>query len=232
MKSSEISIKVKTALNKLDSQDYQNVDLWIIQQEYNKATIDLVREILRGVNIRREGKENSISTVEDLQILLKPDILSGLNKEDYFRSQQFNKDYLAMSRVTPKVVTSFCNTLKRFPSALIEDSNVDEYLYNTDTEPSYEYEQCFHVLFGNRIKLYHKKDFEVKELDITYYRMPRYVTFPNAPTPDGGVGKDDKVEFKEDFVELIIERTIQNISGYFESLNKNQLSEKRVNELK
>jgi hypothetical protein len=232
MNSSEIAVKVKTGLNKLDSQDYQNVEMWIIQQEYNKAAIDIVRETLRGNNPKREGKEQTLSIIEDLQVLLKSDVLSGINKDTYFKSQPFKKDYIQLSRVTPIVESSTCSNPVRFPSDLIEDSNVSEFLSHYDTSPSYDFEQSIHTLMGNRVYLYHNNQFKVRELDITYYREPKYLTFPNAPTPNGGVGKDEPSEFKKDFTELIIERTIENISSNIESINRMQIAQNAVQELK
>jgi hypothetical protein len=232
MKSSEVIVKVKTGLNKLDSQDYQNIDVWIIQQEYNKAAIDWTRGQLNGMNIRREGKEQSAINIDDLQILLKSDKLSGIDKGIYFMSQKLPKDYIRHSRTTPYVSRGTCSTPKTIVSELVEEGNVMVYLKDFNNQPSFDFEQTFHTLVSNKVRIYHNKDFEIKEADLLYYREPKYVSFPNAPLPNGGVGVDEEIEFKKDIVELIVELTIKNIAGNIESINRMQIAQQKTDELK
>ena len=55
MLNSTILIKVKQRLNKLDSQDYINVEAWQILEAFNKAQVDWCRRNLHGTNTTKEG---------------------------------------------------------------------------------------------------------------------------------------------------------------------------------
>jgi hypothetical protein len=59
MLNSTIEIKVKQRLNKLDSQDYDNIQCWQIVEAFNKAQVEWVRRQLHGTNAFKEGDESS-----------------------------------------------------------------------------------------------------------------------------------------------------------------------------
>ena len=70
MLNSTITIKVKERINKLDSQDYDNIECWMIVEAFNKAQVEWTRRQLHGINQVREGDEQSTRRKDDLQILL------------------------------------------------------------------------------------------------------------------------------------------------------------------
>ena len=70
MLNSTITIKIKQRLNKLDSQDYDNITCWQIVEAFNKAQVEWSRRQLHGINITKEGDEQSTRRKDDLQKLL------------------------------------------------------------------------------------------------------------------------------------------------------------------
>ena len=230
MTSTDIYFKITTGLNKLDSNDYQNIEKWIIQQEYHKAKLNLIREQINGVNIKKEGKEASIFKITDLQILLKSDTLSGENKKVYFQSQAIPKDFLYFSRLTPTIKSDACDVPFNIQSNTIEDSNVDEYLTDDLKAPSLKFEQCFHTFASNKIFVYHNDEFEVKETILNYYRKPLLLQFVGVIQSNGGVGKEMSEEFKDDVVELFVEKTVENIATNIESINRTQIAKQSLQE--
>ena len=229
MNSSDAYIQIDNELNKLSSGDYPNIEANQIQEAVNKAALVWVRRQLHGGNQYREGTESSITRVDDLQVLLKPAKLSGSNKDIYFQSTKLPSDYMRISRVTPICNKDNCISI-RLPSHLKEDSNVDDYLSDWDYSPSFDFEQTFHIMAGNKIRQYHNNDFEVKELDISYYTIPQFIQFEGAILPSGGIGKDMTWQFKEDVAQEIISETIEILAGSIESYNRQALSEKEKEE--
>ena len=71
MNNNLLQIKIKQRLNKLASLDYDNIECWQIQEAFNKAQIEWTRRQLHGLNSKKEGAEQSINTIDDLQVLLK-----------------------------------------------------------------------------------------------------------------------------------------------------------------
>lgn len=70
MLNSTITIKMKQRLNKLDSQDYDNITCWQVVESFNKAQVEWVRRQLHGINVVKEGDEQSNRRKDDLQKLL------------------------------------------------------------------------------------------------------------------------------------------------------------------
>ncbi len=64
-----LRIKIKQRLNKLSSNDYDNIENWQFIEAFNKAQIEWVRRQLHGNNIYNVGDELSKRRVDDLQIL-------------------------------------------------------------------------------------------------------------------------------------------------------------------
>ena len=77
MLNSTITVKVKQRLNKLDSNDYDNIETWQVSEAFNKAQVEWVRRQLHGNNIFKEGDEFSKRRIDDLQVLLRELPLAG-----------------------------------------------------------------------------------------------------------------------------------------------------------
>lgn len=228
MQSSLIWLKVKERLNKLDSSDYDNIECWQVREAYNKAQLEWVRRQIHGNNQKQEGDEETRIRIDDLQNLLKPSFLSGTTKESlFFETAPLPKDYLYFKRVTPLASKNGC-TGKRINSKLREEANVDELLDDWSSQPSFDFEQTFHTIIGNKIRVYTNDDFEVEKVKLTYYRKPREIDFGNCEHLDGSAGQDIDPEFKDDIVELIIDDTISILAGDIESPNQYQLTKQRT----
>ena len=55
MLNSAIVIKLKQRINKLDSQDYDNIECWQAVEAFNKAQVEWCRRQLHGLNVVKEG---------------------------------------------------------------------------------------------------------------------------------------------------------------------------------
>jgi len=212
---SKISAKINIRLNKDASSDYDNIWTYIKTEAYNKAVTDWVRRQYRGNNQSREGDEESTTRVDDLQFLLKMDNLTIRDKGVYVESNKLPTDYLYYKRVTPYVSKGSCTNVS-IKSHLKEEANVDDLLPSL---PSFEFEETFNTLIGNRIHLYHNKDFTVDKIELTYYRKPKVYDFKKL---------NDTTEFKDDVAEIITDEACKIIASDIESLNQKALAEQRV----
>ena len=98
MLNSTITIKMKQRINKLDSQDYDNIECWQIVEAFNKAQVEWSRRQLHGINLVKEGDEQSTRRKDDLQILMETSQLP-LADQDYYYSGTLPVDYLQWKRV-------------------------------------------------------------------------------------------------------------------------------------
>lgn len=223
MTSSQAFLRIKLALNKLDSNTYQNITPTQVQESVNIGALRVVRK-------RLPVKESTTLKVDDIQVLLKTVRVSGSNKATYFYSHKLPNDYMAYSRNKAICTKDSCIAVE-FKSDLIEDGNVDEYLTSWDKAPSFEFEQTFHSLNGNKIKQYHNGDFEVKELELTYYKTPQYIEFPGAYLPYSSLlGSDMRWEFNESICDVIIEEAVGIIAGNTDNVNRYNVSKQTIQE--
>ena len=75
MDNATIQLKVQQRLNKLASQDYDNIECWQIVEAFNKAQVVWCRRQLHGMNQMREGDEQSKRRIDDLQVILKEETI-------------------------------------------------------------------------------------------------------------------------------------------------------------
>lgn len=99
MNNNTLQLKIKQRLNKLDSNDYDNIEKWQIVEAFNKAQKDWCRRQLHGTNQKSEGDEQSIRRIDDLQILLTDKELSLNNKGLYSQSEVLPADYFQWKRI-------------------------------------------------------------------------------------------------------------------------------------
>lgn len=214
MRVKDILVKISLRLNKAASQDYDNIWKYHAEEAFYKATLDLVRRLIRGKNQTQEGDEESTARIDDLQVLLKSESLNVRPRRLFVESDKLPEDYLYFKRVTPIVSKDSCLDVS-IASDLREEGNVDKLL----NIPSFEFEETFHTLVGNRVRVYHNDEFKVNRVELVYYRVPKKVSFSNLET---------KLEFKDDLCEMIIDETVKLIASDIESVNQKQLAQERV----
>jgi hypothetical protein len=100
MDNTTLQIKFKQRLNKLASNDYDNIECWQIVEAFNKAQVEWCRRQLHGNNMYKEGDEASKRRVDDLQPLLESVILTGEVFDDYFEGTNFPDNYMEFKRVS------------------------------------------------------------------------------------------------------------------------------------
>ena len=229
MQNSAILIKVKQRLNKLASNDYDNIEDWQIVEAFNKGQVDWCRRNLHGSNAKQEGDEQSTRRIDDLQKLLTTNSLVMNNKQTYYESANFPTDYLQWKRISTKSKKDCCDK-RQMVVYLAEEANVDELLRDHNKKPSFEWAETFATVLGNRIKIYTNNDFEVESTVLTYYRQPRRIQIPGVSDPYTGLISTVNVEceFKDDLVELFIDECVKILAGDLEDVTANQIADNSV----
>lgn len=210
----DFSLKMDLRLNKSANNQYDAIWSDVKEEVANKALLDWVRRQIRGKNQTQDGDEETTTRVDDLQVLLKSEPLKVNKKDRFFETEKLPQDYLYFKRLTPTVKKGECPSLE-IKSYLSEEANVDEIGY---TKSSFDFEETYHTLVGNKIRVYYK-DFDVLKATLTYYRKPKKLNFNRL---------NDVIEFKDDVCELIIDEAVKIKASDIESLNQKNLAQERV----
>lgn len=218
MLNATILIKVKQRLNKLASNDYDNIQDWQVVEAFNKGQVDWCRRNLHGLNVKQEGDEQSTRRIDDLQVLLTTAPLNMVDKKTYYESLSIPTDYLQWKRIATKAKTDCCNP-RTMVIYLAEQANVDELLRDKNKQPSFEWGETFATFKDNKIQIYTNDKFEVVNPELIYYRQPRKIEIAGITDPYTGLipPVDIESEFKDDLIELFVDECAKIIAGDIES---------------
>lgn len=220
MLNSTIVIKMKQRLNKLDSQDYDNIECWQIVESFNKAQVEWARRQLHGINMTKEGDEQSNRRKDDLQILLGKQALSITDKEYYYFGS-IPKDYLQWKRVDVYAKKECCEK-RRMTVYFAEEGNLNQLLRDDSKKPSFEWAETFATLIGGDVNIYTDKNFDIESANLVYYRQPIKIQIQGCVDPYTNIQSTVNIEceFKDDIIEVIIDEAVSILAGDIESMNQ------------
>ena len=224
MENSTLLLKLKQRLNKLDSQDYDNIECWQFVEAFNKAQIEWCRRNLHGGNMYKEGDELSKKRIDDLQPLLRELTLTGTETDNYFETDNFPVDtYLEFKTVTTQAKDDCCNP-RSMTVYLAEEANVELIMRDPLKNPDFEWGETFCTMINNTIRIYRNTDFTIVNPVLTYYRQPVYIEILNCVDPYTGVVSLTNIEceFKDDLAEVMLDDAAAIIAGDIESVYQQQ----------
>ena len=229
MLNSTILIKIRQRLNKLASNDYDNIIDWQIVEAFNKAQVEWCRRNLHGLNVKQEGDEQSTRRIDDLQVLLFTGALTSFKKDKYYESD-VPADYLQWKRLSAQAKSECCPKPRDLVIYLAEEANVDLLLRDNVRKPSFDWAETFATLENNRIQVYNNNEFDILNVKLTYYRQPTRIQILGTVDPYTGIASTANVEseLKDDLIELIIDETAKILAGDIESFNQMQRTSQAV----
>jgi len=224
-----IQLKVQQRLNKLASSDYDNIECWMIVEAFNKGQVDWCRRQIVGSNILKQGDEQSIRRIDDLNILLRTKKLTMSKAKLYYESQSLpfltSDEYFEYKRLQCYATSDCCKEPRLMVIYLVEEANIINYLLDDDKKPSFEWGETIATLVGRKIRIYTNDEFEVTDGSLMYYKQPRRIVIAGCGDPytgDPNPVADIIPEFKDDIVEVLIDEAAAILAGDIENLTQVQ----------
>lgn len=222
MNNQALQIKVRQHLNKLSSNDFDNIESWMIADAFNSAQTLWTRRNLHGTNQKKEGDEESTSRIDDFQMLLvtTSNLLMNDRQEFFESAADLPKDYLRFKRISAKAVNECCEDPRRLVIYIGEEANPDVLLRDNTKNPSFEWAETFATFGSNRFKIYTDKKFDVEDVTLTYYRQPRRIQITGVKDTYTGLVPtvDVTCEFNDDLVELLVFEMTDMLANDIESM--------------
>ena len=230
MNNNLLQIKIKQRLNKLASLDYDNLECWQIAEAFNKAQLEWTRRQLYGINVRKEGAEQSSGLVDDLQRLMKSEILTMVKKDIYYRSNTLPTDYLHYVRTDVYSVQECCPEERRMTVYEVEEANISIILNNKDKQPSFEWAETVSTLINNNLRVYTNNEFDISKCYLVYFRKPQEVQFNGCIDINTGFPftQDQICEFNDDVAEIICDNAAMIIAGDIEASTQYQREQQSI----
>lgn len=225
-----LQIKIKQRLNKLASNDYDNIQCWQIVEAFNKGQSDWCRRNLHGMNQKQEGDEQSTSRVDDLQRLLLSVPIILIDRITYYETPALPADYMRWKRISIKATAECCSDPKPMVVYLTEQGNLDELLRDKNKQPNFEWGETFAMMKDNKMQIYTNGLFAIVNPEFTYYRQPTKIQINGCTDPYTLLQStvDVECEFKDDLTELLIDEAAKIIAGDIESINQMQRNSQSV----
>ncbi len=195
---------------------------------FNKAQIEWVRRQLVGTNILKQGDEQSLRRVDDLNILLKVKKLNLNHFKLYDESNTLpfltSEDYMAFKRLEVYAISECCPEPRLMTIYPGEEANVIHYLTDENLKPSLTWGETFSTMVGRKIRIYTNGEFSIKSAELMYYRQPRRIQVLNCSDPYSGTVSTTDVlcEFKDDIVEVLIDDAAAIVLGDIENYQNMQ----------
>ena len=215
-----LQIKLRQRLNKLSSNDFDNLECWQIIEAFNKAALQWCRRQLHGMNQYKEGDEGSQRRIDDLNILLVEQVLSGSENANYFQANGLPENYLEYKRISTQAKAECCKDPYSMTVYLVEEANIDLILRDPLKKPDFDWAETVATFIGDTVRIYRNQDFSILRPTLTYYRKPITIQIAGCVNPQDGSSSSTNVEseFRDDIVELIIDEAASLIAGDIENI--------------
>jgi hypothetical protein len=230
--------KIDQKLNKLSTNEHQQINLEDKILALNEAQIKLIKQKVDGQNtISGLGLDAFKKRYEDLQSLVvtynhQPLDLTLMNAE-------LNQWKANIHLLTPKYmfyIDSYviadkgrCTDRKIWINRdLAKHGDLQYCLNNTHYKPSFEYQETFNFLSSDEISIFTDGTFTPKQIYISYMRYPVYINKEGYVMLDGQDSYDQNCELETYLEDELLDLTVQNLAMYTENQSAVQSAQFRI----
>ena len=230
--------KIDQKLNKLSTNEHQQIALEDKILALNEAQIKLIKQKVDGISVVSGlGLDSFKKRYEDLQSLVvtynhQPLELSILNEE-------LNQWKASLHDLVPKYmfyVDSYviadkgrCKDRKIWINRdLAKHGDLQFILNNDHYKPSFEYQETFNFLSSDEISIFTDGEFTPKTINIMYMRYPQYINKEGYIMLDGEPSYNQDCELETYLEDELLDLTVQNLAMYTENQSAVQSSVYRI----
>ena len=230
--------KIDQKLNKLSTNEHQQINLEDKILALNEAQIKLIKQKVDGQNtISGLGLDAFKKRYEDLQSLVvtynhQPLDLTLMNAE-------LNQWKTNIHLLTPKYmfyIDSYviadkgrCTDRKIWINRdLAKHGDLQFCLTNTHYRPSFEYQETFNSISSDEISVFTDGTFTPKQIYVSYMRYPVYINKTGYVMLDGQDSYDADCELETYLEDELLDLTVQNLAMYTENQSAVQNAQFRI----
>ena len=230
--------KIDQKLNKLSTNEYQQIQLEDKILSLNEGQIKLVKQKLDGpatpstlgldaFRKRYEDLQKLIENYEDHPLDLVPTNpqlhqytadLTGITPEYMF----YMDSYVVADKGRCKDRTIWINR------ELVHHGDIPVIINNTHYRPSFEYQETFSNINTNQIMVYSDGTFTPKTLYLSYLRYPKRIDKTGYIHFDGTDSVDSNCELALYLEDELVDLVVENLAMYTENVSAVQSAEVRI----
>jgi len=230
--------KIDQRLNKLSTNEHQQIQLEDKILALNEAQIKLIKQKIDGISVVSQlGQDSFKKRYEDLQSLVMDYNHQPLKLE--LRDRNINQWIANIHSLSPKYmfyVDSYlladkgrCKNRKIWINRdLAKHGDLQFILNNDHYKPSFEYQETFNILASDEISIFTDGTFNPVTLNIMYMRYPDYINKEGYIMLDGEPSIDTDCELEQYLEDELLDLTVQNLAMYTENQSAVQSAQFRI----
>lgn len=230
--------KIDQKLNKLSTNEHQQIQLEDKILALNEAQIKLIKQKVDGQNtISGLGLDAFKKRYEDLQSLVVTYNHQPLDLT--IKNPELNQWAAKLHQLTPKYMfyidsyviadKGLCKDRKIWINRdLSKHGDLQFCLNNTHYKPSFEYQETFNSLSSDEISIFTDGTFTPKKVYISYMRYPVYINKAGYVMLDGEDSYDADCELETYLEDELLDLTVQNLAMYTENASAVQSAQFRI----
>jgi hypothetical protein len=230
--------KIDQRLNKLSTNEHQQIQLEDKILALNEAQIKLIKQKVDGISVVSGlGLDSFKKRYEDLQSLI-----INYNNQPLplqLKNPEINQWCAYMDDLSPKYMFYLdsyiladkgrCKNRKIWINKeLAKHTDVSLLLNNNHYKPSFEYQETFNTISSNEISIFTDGTFTPKEIYIMYMRYPKYINKEGYIMFNGSPSTNQDCELEEYLEDELLDLTVQNLAMYTENASAAQSAQFRI----
>ncbi len=230
--------KIDQKLNKLSSNEHQQIPLEDKILALNEAQIKLIKQKIDGNNtVSGLGLDAFKKRYEDLQKLVESYENHKLPLLE--TNKELNKWTASLSEVFPAYmfyIDSYIladkgkckNRRLKINQDLARHGDLQVILANDHYKPSFEYQETFNIISSDEISIFTDGTFIPKDLYLSYLRYPKYIDKVGYIKLDGSSSSNQDCELKNYLEDELVDLTVENLAMYTENMSAVQNAQFRI----
>jgi len=230
--------KIDQKLNKLSTNEHQQINLEDKILALNEAQIKLIKQKVDGFStVSGLGMDAFKKRYEDLQSLVVTYNNQPLDLS--IKNPELNQWAAGFHQLTPKYmfyIDSYvladkgrCKDRKIWINRdLAKHSDLQYILNNDHYKPSFEYQETFNFLSSDEISIFTDGTFTPSKIYISYMRYPQYINKEGYIMLDGAPSFDQDCELELYLEDELLDLTVQNLAMYTENQSAVQNAAYRI----
>jgi hypothetical protein len=230
--------KIDQKLNKLSTNEHQQINLEDKILALNEAQIKLIKQKVDGTSTNSGyGLDAFKKRYEDLQSLVMTYNHQPLPLA--LKNDELNQYFASLNVLTPKYMFYLdsyiladkgrCTDRKIWINRdLAKHGDIQFILTNDNYKPSFEYQETFNFLSSDEISVFTDGTFTPKDIYISYMRYPVYINKTGYIMLDGQASFNQDCELETYLEDELLDLTVQNLAMYTENQSAVQSSIYRI----
>jgi len=232
----ELLYDIDLKLNKIGSNEHQGIELENKIIAINDAQINLIKIKFSENNVYKSGLDSFQKRYNDLESLIEKDKFLPLVKDNsplksYSCSLELLKPEYMLGIPGSEYVLADKGDCKNNPLVVnqIRHGDINTALKNTNTTPSFEYQEVPGTITGHRWQIFTDGTFIPKKFYLWYVRYPKKVDFDGYVHFDGKPSISVNSELPYYLKEELVDIAVRNLALSTENQNAVQASTIRNN---